>query len=91
MRALAAVKQGTMLTIDVPCLDAKVIEALAGSGGDVNAVSEDGDTPLHCSSYQGEAKACRTLIALGANVNAQSRMDKDTALHRYVWDPYALV
>lgn len=53
-------------------LDA-IREAIA-AGADVNALSEDGETPLHIASAHNQVAAARLLLELGANPLAVSDM-----------------
>jgi ankyrin repeat protein len=47
----------------------------------VNAKNERGYIPLHWAAQYGKAKACSTLLANGADVNAKVTKNEVTALH----------
>ncbi|HEY3739232.1 MAG TPA: ankyrin repeat domain-containing protein [Bryobacteraceae bacterium] len=47
---------------------------------DVNAAQGDGMTPLHWAAYQDDLQTAKLLIAAGANVNAQTRLEAITPL-----------
>ena len=53
-----------------------VVELLIGKGLDVNAKDEDGDTPLHYTTDQGQKEIAELLIARGADVNAKKANGK---------------
>jgi hypothetical protein len=48
----------------------KVAELLLNAGANVNAVDEDGKTPLHAASVVSSPALVKLLLAEGANVNA---------------------
>ena len=58
----------------------EVIEYLVSSGCDINAVDDEGQTPLHKSTVFGHAESAKLLIDKGANVN-QIDNNGDTPLH----------
>ena len=49
----------------------------------VNALDNDGSTPLHCAAWKGHAAVAKVLLDAGANANAKSRNELygDTPLH----------
>jgi hypothetical protein len=49
-------------------------------GGDLNTVSENGDTPLHIACKNENFDAVKTLVARGANIHARNN-HQDTPLH----------
>ena len=53
-------------------------------GVDINAVNEDGETPLHMAVFNRNKDVFEFLIANGAEVNAKSN-DGDTILHDVAW------
>ena len=40
---------------------------------DVNARSDDGESPLHCAAFQGHAEISRALVCGGAQVDTVAR------------------
>ena len=53
----------------------------AHAQADVNARSDDGESPLHCCAFGGHADLCRILLRGGAMVDALALRDGDTPLH----------
>jgi len=53
----------------------------AHTQADVNARSDDGESPLHCCAFGGHADLCRILLRGGAMVDALALRDGDTPLH----------
>lgn len=51
------------------------IPLLIELGADVNAVGEDGYTPLHIAAVKGHKKAARALLKAGADIDARTRED----------------
>lgn len=47
---------------------------------DVNGAQGDGMTPLHWAAYQDDLQTAKLLIAAGANVNAQTRLEGITPI-----------
>lgn len=58
----------------------RVAEALTEKGVDVH-IAKDGITPLHLAAKNGKIEIVKFLIKRGANVNAQSAINKLTPLH----------
>ena len=56
------------------------VTRLVARGADVNAVNQNGSTPLHWAAYRGHAAVVEFLIANGVGVETVN-MDGDTALH----------
>ena len=57
-------------------------------GEDPNAVSDQGDTPLHLAAWNGNAEALSTLLALGAcphRCNASGHLPLHQALRKKHW------
>jgi len=52
----------------------RTIDALIRAGAPVNATDEDGTTALHIASHGARPDGIRLLLAVGANVNARSRI-----------------
>jgi hypothetical protein len=50
-------------------VQARTVRKLSELGGDVNARSETGWTPLHCACTKGRLATATRLVSLGANVN----------------------
>jgi ankyrin repeat protein len=48
----------------------RVAQALLAAGASVDAVYEEGDTPLHYAARQGDADGARALLEAGASVDA---------------------
>jgi len=48
---------------------------------DVNARSDDGESPLHCAAFGGHADTCSVLVRGGALVDVIALRDGDTPLH----------
>ncbi|KAH6632698.1 hypothetical protein F5144DRAFT_574952 [Chaetomium tenue] len=57
-----------------------VLQALIGSGIDVNARSPDDSTPLFLAAKSGHYQVCRWLLEQGAEVNARSTRRERTPL-----------
>jgi len=53
--------------------DSTKITELARSGMSVNSASDSGITPLHSAVMKGSVEAARTLISLGANLEARDQ------------------
>lgn len=60
--------------------DAAEVRRLAVGGQDVNALTEDGSTPLYIAASQGCRDVCLALIEAGADVRAVDEHG-ETALH----------
>lgn len=58
-----------------------VADALTEKGVDVHTADKDGITPLHLAAKNGQIEMVKFLIKRGANVNAQSAVNKLTPLH----------
>lgn len=56
------------------------VKATLSRGGDVNAVTPDGRTALHCAAYWNQASVVDVLISYGAFIDAADRRGY-TALH----------
>jgi ankyrin repeat protein len=61
--------------------DSGMVKVLLEYGADVNALSKDGRLPLHDAALGGNAEAVNALMSSGADVTAQTRREKQTALH----------
>lgn len=57
------------------------VKILIKNGGNVDAESVGGWTPLHLSVHFGNGKVTKALIENGANVNATSTEQRRSALH----------
>jgi ankyrin repeat protein len=51
--------------------DVQAVKVLIGRGADVNARSEDGNTPLAIAVYEGHVEMADLLLAAGAEINAK--------------------
>lgn len=60
--------------------DFDAFRKLLDRGADVNALSEDGDSPLSASAFRGRLEMARLLLDKGARVNQPNR-DGNTPLH----------
>ncbi|KAK2731847.1 ankyrin repeat protein [Colletotrichum kahawae] len=78
---------GTTL-LHLPKSSEGLFDLLLGCGGDLEAVNDDGATPLHETAAYGTAQHLQRLITSGANVNATTRKG-ETALHLTAGDPDA--
>ncbi|KAF0323758.1 ankyrin [Colletotrichum asianum] len=65
-----------------------LFDVLLDCGGDLEAVNDDGATPLHDTAAYGTAQHLQRLITVGANVNATTKKG-ETALHLTAGDPDA--
>jgi hypothetical protein len=63
----------------------KNIKNLIGSGADVNAQNQNGNTALHLAVYNNNEETAKSLIEFGADVNAQNQ-NGNTALHLAVYN-----
>ena len=61
--------------------DQKSVNALLAKGADVNAIGEDGDTPLHQAAAMGHLDTVDSLLAAGAEVDARDCCGS-TPLHK---------
>ena len=59
----------------------ETLKLLVQHGGDVNAIDQDGATPLHCAAKAGCVKNLKFLLKNGANVKAFTDSSWSTALH----------
>ena len=58
------------------------VQTLLGAGADIQALSEDGSTPLHDAGVEnGTGGSVTLLLVAGANIEARTR-DRATPLHR---------
>ncbi|CZR40857.1 uncharacterized protein FPRO_10445 [Fusarium proliferatum ET1] len=57
-----------------------VIRALLAAGSNVNAINDDGWTPLHYAAQRGNPEGIELLLRYGANAHARTK-DGRTALH----------
>ncbi|KAK3300618.1 uncharacterized protein B0H64DRAFT_315062, partial [Chaetomium fimeti] len=71
-------------SLDFPPGKLDVLQALVGSGVDVNARSNDSLTPLFLAARAGHYQVCRWLLEQGAEVNARCTKHQRTALHTAV-------
>lgn len=46
------------------------VDQLLQSGADIEAIEDEGSTPLHLAAIMGQTRMARHLIARGANLNA---------------------
>jgi ankyrin repeat protein len=71
-------------------MDVGAVEALLKAGAGVNAMSDDGSTPLHWAAEGGSAELVTMLLKAGAEVNAMSNVGW-TPLHSAAERGYAWV
>jgi len=58
-----------------------IVRAWLDSGGELEAIEDNGDTALIKASYANRAEVVELLLARGANVHAKSLDDEYTSLH----------
>ena len=61
--------------------DVEAIKVLLDKGANLEAVNENGQTPLHCAAREGHKKAIKVLLDKGANLEAVNEYGQ-TPLHR---------
>ncbi len=79
----AAIKQTVIERFVRPATEEQIeaVKAAINAGADVNARTEEGNTPLHLAAARGLVEIADILIRKGADVNAESNRDKSTPLH----------
>ena len=66
-----------------------LVNALVEKGAKVNAVDEQGETPLHVAASEGKANAVKVLLDKGAKIEAKDRDSGWTPLMTAVSAPFA--
>ena len=61
----------TLMQVAAACGRHKIVRLLANRGSNVNEVNDIGESPLHMATKNNKLDAMRTLIDLGADINAQ--------------------
>ena len=67
---------------------AEVVDILAAAGAEVEIPDKDGNTPVHIASMYGYIEAVKTLAELGADLDAENKIDGDTPLISAVYHGY---
>ncbi|WP_257295973.1 ankyrin repeat domain-containing protein [Endozoicomonas sp. YOMI1] len=70
----------SLLFIAVKEGNSKCLELLCMEGANVNAITNNGSTPLHMAAFYGDTESLEVLLSMGANVSALEE-DGFTPLH----------
>jgi len=59
----------------------RAVKTLLSLNADPNIATVDGETPLHAACFSGKEAVVRALLANGANIGAQTKVEGFTPLH----------